>query len=296
MNLNVKATNLSLQYKEFEALKDVSFSLEQGKIYGLIGRNGAGKTTLLSILSSFMERSSGTLEIGGEDPFENRRIMPHVNFVYETDYSEEYEPIKRYFDFAERYRLTFDREYAKDLAARFKLPLDKPIKKLSSGMQSALNVTIGLASRSPITIFDESYRGMDAPTRELFYKEVLEEQARHPRIMILSTHLVSEMDYLFDHVLILDRGALLVDEPYDEIISRGASITGEANNVDQFVNGMNQLSRKQLGSTKSVMVYGELTEKEVRLAEELGLEIGPVSLQELFIHLTEEEGHHENKQ
>ncbi|KHF41696.1 ATP-binding cassette domain-containing protein [Halalkalibacter okhensis] len=286
MNLNVNMTNVSLKYKEFEALKNVSFSLEIGKTYGLIGRNGAGKTTLLSLLASFREPSSGTLEIGGKDPFDNKDIMPHINFIYEIDYSDEYEPVKSFFEFQERYRPNFDREYAEKLAARFKLPLDKPIKKLSSGMQSALNVTLGLASRSQITIFDEAYRGMDAPTRELFYKEVLDEQARNPRIMVLSTHLVSEMDYLFDHVLILDQGTLVINEPYDEIISRGVAITGESTEVDSFVKYKNQLSTQQLGNTKSVMIYGELSEKDHQLAERLGLEIGPVSLQELFIHLT----------
>ncbi|WP_370621909.1 hypothetical protein [Bacillus sp. JCM 19034] len=128
---------------------------------------------------------------------------------------------------------------------------------------------------------------MDAPTRELFYKEVLEEQERHPRVMILSTHLVSEMDYLFDHVLILHRGNMLVNKRYDEIISQGAAITGDVNEVDLFVKGKKQLSTQQLGKTKSVMVYGELSSSEQRIAEERGLEIGPVSLQDLFIHLTE---------
>ncbi|MDV2686441.1 ABC transporter ATP-binding protein [Alkalihalophilus lindianensis] len=296
MNFDVEVTNVSMNYKDFEVLKDLSFSLEQGLIYGLIGRNGAGKTTLLSLLSSFMEPSSGTIKIGGEDPFENRKIMANVSYIYETDYSYEYEKVKDYFDFSERYRPNFDRQYAMELATRFKLPLDKPIHKFSNGMQSALNVTLGLASRSMVTIFDEAYLSMDSPTREVFYKEVLEEQARYPRIMILSTHLVSEMEYLFDHVLVLDSGYLLIDEPYDKIISRGASITGDSSQVDEFVKGKNQLSTQQLGGTKSVMTYGEISESEYNLAEKLDLEIGPVSLHELFIHLTnKEEGDHESK-
>lgn len=292
---NIQVTDVSVNYKDFEALKNISFSLEQGKIYGLIGRNGAGKTTLLSVLSSFMEPTIGNVEINGENLFENRNITPHISFVFETDYGEEYESITRYFEYAKRYRPHFDLEYAKKLATRFKLPLDKPIKKLSSGMQSAFNVTLGLASRSKITIFDEAYRGMDAPTRELFYKEVLEEQARYPRMMILSTHLVSEMDYLFDHVLILDRGNLVMNEQYDEIINRGATVTGHANEVEQFMKGKNQINEKQLGNTKSVMIYGEISEDEQRLAAERGLEIGPVALQDLFIHLTEDGEDNENK-
>ncbi|AKL96575.1 ABC-type multidrug transport system, ATpase component [Clostridium aceticum] len=294
MNLDVTFTNVSLKYKDFEALKDISFSLSQGKIYGLIGRNGAGKTTLLSLLASYQAPTSGKIKVGGEDPFENSKIMPHINFVYETDYGDEYEPVSAYFEFAERYRPNFDLDYAKELAALFKVPLDKPIKEFSSGMQSALNITLGLASRCAITIFDEVYLGMDAPSRQLFYKEVLEDQARYPRIMILSTHLVSEMEYLFDHVLILDHGSLLIDEAFDEIISRGASVTGNAKEVDAFVQYMNKLNTQQLGGTKSVMVYENIDDSIRLKAEKQGLEIGPVSLQELFIHLTEKEGSNES--
>lgn len=156
-------------------------------------------------------------------------------------------------------------------------------------MQSALNVTMGLASRAPITIFDEAYLGMDAPTREIFYKELLADQAERPRTMILSTHLVSEMDYLFDEVIIIDKGAFVLHEEYETLISRGASITGAAEEVDDFVSGMTQLNEQQLGNTKAVMVYGYLSEKDKQEALQRGLEVGPVSLQDLFIHLTSEE-------
>ena len=290
MNFDVTLQNVSLKYKNTDALKDISFSLEQGRTYGLIGRNGAGKTTLLSLLASFREPTSGMIHIGGETPFENKNIMPYVSFIFETDdYKDEYESAERYFEFAERYRPNFDVAYAKDLAARFKLPMDKPLKELSSGMQSALNVTLGLAHRSPVTIFDEAYVSMDAPARELFYQEVLEEQAHHPRIMILSTHLVSEMDYLFDHVLILDRGSLIIDEPFDKIINRGTSVTGASQTVDAFIRNHTTLKIQQLGDTKAAMIYGEVSDADRKEAGKLGLDIGPVSLQDLFIHLTKEE-------
>lgn len=293
MRWDIEAKNIGLKLKDNEVLKDISFSLEHGKTYGLLGRNGAGKTSLLSLLASYREPTSGMLLIAGEEPFENRKVMPHVGFVYETDYSDEDEAVKGYFDFAERYRPFFDRAYAEELAERFKVPLDKAIAYLSSGQQSAFNAILGLASRTPVTILDEVYLAMDAPTRDLFYKEVIEEQARHPRTMILSTHLVSEMEYLFDHVLLLQDGRLMVDEEYDTFVSRGASITGTSAMVDSFVASLpyeiKQLKTQQLGDTKSVMIYGELSEEKQEEAVSLGLDVGPVSLQELFIHITGEE-------
>lgn len=282
----VEVEGVSLKYKENFALKNVSFKLEEGKIYGLLGRNGAGKTSLLSLLASFREPTEGVIKIFGETPFENAKVMGQVGLIYDKEHNDEAEKVKNMLEIAERYRPNYDAEYAKHLVERFKLPLDRPVGKLSKGMQAALNVTIGLAGRMPLTIFDEAYLGMDAPTREIFYQELLEDQSKNPRTFILSTHFVSEMDYLFDEVLILEKGELILQEEYEEFISRGASITGDASVVDQFVQGMKKLSEQQLGNTKSVMVYGKMSDEKKQEALAAGLDVGPVALQDLFIHLT----------
>jgi len=121
---------------------------------------------------------------------------------------------------------------------------------------------------------------------------LLEDQERHPRTIILSTHLVSEMDYLFEEVIILHKGKLLLQEPIDRLLERGVSVTGAAHAVDSLIGGMKTLNVRQLGGTKSAMVFGELSEEKRREAQRLGLEIGPVSLQDLFIHLTSEGDEH----
>lgn len=290
MTASVQLNHVTLKFKKFEALKDVSLILEAGKIHGLIGRNGAGKTSLLSLIAALRESTSGDVLIDGVPVFENTEKMQQVAFIYDKDYKEDTEKISAMLEFVEYFRPNFDKDYADYLIKRFKLPLDKPINKLSKGMQSAMNVVIGLASRAPVTIFDEAYLGMDAPSREIFYKEILNEQAEHPRTFILSTHLVSEMDYLFDNVVIIDQGTLVLNEPYEKLVSHGASVTGSAEQVDSFVSGMKRLNEQTLGGTKSIMVYGELDEHQLADARKHGIEIGPVSLQDLFIYLTEGDG------
>lgn len=289
MNLDVQLDQVSVTYGSVEAVRDISLRLPAGKIYGLLGRNGAGKTSLLSILASFREPSSGSVTIGGEQPFENAKIMREVSFIYDVDYKEETDKVKAAIESVARYRPHFDTAYALELARKFNLPLDKQLKQLSKGMQSAFNVCIGLASRSPVTILDEAYLGMDAPSREIFYRELLKDQERHPRTFILSTHLVSEMDYLFEEVIIIHKGRFILQDDYESLTSKGVSITGPASKVDEFIQGMKVLNVQQLGSTKAVMVYGELSEASQSAALKAGLEIGPISLQDLFIHLTGEE-------
>ncbi|SIQ27779.1 ABC-2 type transport system ATP-binding protein [Alkalispirochaeta americana] len=286
MTCDVRARKVCLRYGREEVLKNLSFDLKPGLIYGLIGRNGAGKTSLLSLLASYNRPTAGSLLIGGEDPFENPRVMPQVSFVYPSDYSEEYDSAAGYLRSCHRYRPFFDLDYAKGLAGEFRLPLKRPVKSLSRGQQSALNLVMGLASRCPVTIFDEIHLALDAPAREIFYREVLEDRERHPRIMVISTHLVSEMEYLFDHVLLVHQGELLVNEPLEEVLCRGWTLTGEAGCVDSVSRGKRVLAERTLGGTKEVTLWGALEEDDRDRARTRGLQVGSVALQDLLIHLT----------
>jgi len=287
--VNIKAINLQLSYGKDPVLHNLNFEINEPKIYGLLGRNGAGKTSLLSLIGSFREPSLGKLLINGKEPFENAEIMQQVTLMYNKDYTGETDHPLAIVKDINRYRPHFDLKYAEKLLKKFKLEDKKALPKLSTGKQSAFNVVIGLASRSPITIFDEVYLGMDAPSRDLFYKELLKDQEKHPRTIILSTHLVSEMDYLFDEVMIIDKGNILLHESYDDLLSRGVTIVGNKQAIDEFARNKEVLNEEQLGDTKSITLYGTLNEDDRITAKSLGLSIGPVSLHDLFVQLTKED-------
>ena len=161
----------------------------------------------------------------------------------------------------------------------------RSVTKLSRGKKAALACVIGLASRAPLTIFDEAYLGMDAPSRSAFYDELLADYMRHPRTIVISTHLIEEVSSIFEQVAIIDRGRLVVQGDTDEIRARGASVIGPAEVVDR-VAGNAVVGERRLGSTKSVTVYGDLGADFAADVRAAGLELGPVSLQDLFIHLT----------
>lgn len=131
---------------------------------------------------------------------------------------------------------------------------------------------------------------MDAPSRYAFYEEILRDYMEHPRTFILSTHLIEEVSSLFEEVIILDNGKLLLHEETERLRSRGVSVTGPAERVDEFVIGLHVLGEQRLGGTKSVTVYGELGAEREHRARVDGLSLGPVPLQDLFVHLTKKEG------
>lgn len=286
--LTITSTDLGVGYGRTSVLEGVNLDLGADQIHGLLGRNGTGKTTLLSTIASLRRPSHGTLRIDGEDPFENERLMEGICLIRESGDVLVDESLKNNLDFFEDARPTFDRAWAKELLADFGLqPKQKP-KALSRGQQSAVGVALGLAARAPVTMFDEVHLGMDAPARQLFYDTLLADFVEHPRTIILSSHLISEIEHLLETVTVLHGGTVLLSDEVDDLRARGATITGPAAVVDELAATHRQvLASRDLGPTRQVTLFGDLDEGALEQARLAGLEIGPVPLQDLFIHLTD---------
>jgi ABC-2 type transport system ATP-binding protein len=284
---DIEVTGLGKRFGTADALADVSFSLSGARICGLLGRNGAGKTTLLSIMAGFERQTAGTVLVDGEPVWENPAATAKVCLVRGVgDATAPSVEVRQLLDYSARLREGWDADYAAELLDTFEVPVNKQPKALSHGKQCALGVTIGLASRAPVTIFDESYLGLDAPSRYAFYDTLLADVLAHPRTVIISTHLIEEVATLFEDVLILDGGTLLLHEDADTLRASGSAVTGDAALVDSFTLGLEVLGERTLGRTKSAMVYGPLDEKRRAQAREVGLDLDPIALQELFVHLT----------
>ena len=285
MSFAVEVRDLTVRYGRATAVDNVSLRLEPGVVYGLLGRNGAGKTSLLSTIAAFQRASSGSVLVDGEDPYENARVMAGIALVREGgDFPEE--KVRGVLDFAARLRPHWSAELAAELVDRFELPLDKKPTQLSRGKRSALGVVVGLASRAPLTMFDEAYLGLDAPSRYAFYDALLADYAAHPRTIVLSSHLIEEVERLFERVIILDQGTVLLEEDAEDLRSRGRTVTGPQDEVEAFVTGLRGVGRAQLGRTLQVTVVGDLPPGAEQRAVEAGLELGSVPLQDLFVHLT----------
>lgn len=289
----LEARGLTQRFGDVVAVDDVSFALEDEGIYGLLGRNASGKTTLLSLLAGFRQPTAGEALLDGEPIFDNARATRRICLIREGgDTVEDGDRVRDGFEFASEMRPRWDGEYARALLERFQVSDGKKVGELSRGQRAAFACTLGLASRAPVTMFDEAYLGLDAPSRYVFYDELLRDFMDHPRIMVVSTHLIEEVSRLFSEVLILDRGRLLLQDDADAFRSRGVTVTGPAAAVDRLVEGLTVLNEKQLGPTKSVVLYGRLSVEHEEQARRDGLELGPLPLQDLFVHLTAGNGVH----
>ena len=286
MNSVVEVKGLTKAYAGSIAIDNISFTIEENKIYGLLGRNGAGKTTLMQILTAQLFETSGQIKVFGEYPYENQKVLSQICFIKE---SQKYPDNFRVVDVLELSTLLFpnwNKEFAYSLIEQFQLPLKRRMKKLSRGMLSAVGIVVGLASRAPLTFFDEPYLGLDAVARGIFYDRLLEDYALFPRTVILSTHLIDEVSQLLEHVIVIDQGKILIDDEAETLRGRATTIVGAASKVEAFVMGRKAIHREPFGGILSVTILGELDLHDHKLLNDLGLERSPVSLQQMIVHLT----------
>ncbi|MDE0545056.1 ABC transporter ATP-binding protein [Microbacterium sp. C7(2022)] len=290
MTAVIEVSHLTKRYRTTTAVDDVSFAIEENTIYGLLGRNGAGKTTVMSILTAQNFATSGTVRIFGEAPYENAHVLSRMCFVRESQrYPDDALP-SHAFRMASLFFPNWNEELAQRLITEFRLPMKTRIKKLSRGQLSAVGVIIGLASRAEITFFDEPYLGLDAVARQIFYDRLLEDYAEHPRTVILSSHLIDEVSHLIERVLVIDDGRIIMDESTDATRDRATTIVGDSTAVDAFVQGREVIHRESLGRVASVTVLGALSDADRDRLSRDGLDVAPVSLQQLIVRLTQRSG------
>lgn len=283
----LEARHLVKRYGRTTALDDFSAGFEAGRIYGLLGRNGAGKTTLLNIMTARAHASGGTVTAFGEPVWENARVLPRICYMAEKNLFSRHMKVKHLLAAGAGFFENFDRPFAQELCRRFELDTGKSYQALSRGYESILRIVIGLASRAPITIFDEPVLGLDAAVREEFYRVMVDDFARHPRTYILSTHMVEESADLFDEAVIIRDGRLIEQTPTETMRENSHYVTGRPEDVESDVSGLHVVHRDTVAGVRIAAIYGALDEGQTQAIAAAGLQLSPVPIQKMFIYLTE---------
>jgi ABC-2 type transport system ATP-binding protein len=280
MKLEVK--HMTKRFGAKTALDDVSVTFEGPRICGLLGRNGAGKSTLLNLISGKLRPTEGEILLDGEPVWENDRALGKICSMSETNYfPEDMKVCEVFFRLQELYP-NFDMDYAQKLSGEFELNTLAKNSKLSTGYSSILKLVCTLASGAPVVLLDEPVLGLDAGNREQFYRELVENYAANPRLIILSTHLIEEAEKLIDHAVILKAGTVILDGNTESLTAGAYSVSGPAGAVDLYCAGKSVLGFDTLGGLKTAYLRGEPDSGPLPA----GLELGSMSLQKLFIELT----------
>lgn len=216
MTYPISMTHVSYSYGSTQALNDITADIPAPTITGLLGRNGSGKSTLAMLLSGQL-KAEGELLVNGASPWECPQRMPNTTLVSDSTSIYLDSKLSRTADLWRNIRPNWSGGLYEELMDLWGLRPKDTYASLSRGQQSAFVAAIGLASRSPLTIFDEVHLGMDVVVRQEFYDTMLAEFVSHPRTFLLSSHLISEIENLVEDVLILDRGALIAAGSADDL-------------------------------------------------------------------------------
>jgi ABC-2 type transport system ATP-binding protein len=218
---------LGKQYGAHWALRDCTLEVPAGTVTALVGPNGAGKTTLLQLIVGLSKPTAGDVRVLGLSPQRDATaLLPRVGFVAQEH------PLYKGFTIAEM--LTFGRKFNpswEDDVARARiealgLPLGQKVGKLSGGQQAQVALTLALAKRPELLILDEPVASLDPLARREFLQTVMEEVAETGMSVLLSSHIVTDLERICDHLVILSTAHVQLAGPIDEIVASHRLLTG----------------------------------------------------------------------
>lgn len=277
--------DVTKKYGNKLVLDRINLKLDNAEgIYGILGRNGVGKTTLMKAVFNMITNYEGDIKLNGETVRNNDKVLTQIAFVGgEVNKHNRYfqGKIKEIFKVYEMMYEGFDRSFAEVMLTRYGIALKDKYSKLSTGNKTLVQNTLGLATRTPITIFDEPTNGLDSVNRQSFFQYMMEDYENYPRMFILSTHLIQEVENYLTDIVILKKANILMADTLENIQAKSKVV------VNYRLENKHVISERQLGSSVKQAVFDDFTQEELATIKANGGEIQHLDLQNLFNILVE---------
>jgi len=273
----IKFKNVLKKYGGTTAIDRISLSIPESGIYCLLGRNGAGKTSFMKTLAGHIPYNDGEITVNGR-PVSPGRMPDCVNYI-ESGSVQFNTRVSNLIDTASKLQPDFDRDFALEMAERFELNTKKKFKQLSFGMKTMLTAIITLANKSQVILLDEPTLGFDAIMRSQFNTLLLESYQQHPRVIIISTHLIDEVAKVTERLIIIDKGKILVEAGIEDIDEKAYTLSGASATITPLLDGLNCIGKTVAGSIMAAHIYDN------RITPPEGVSIDRMGLQDFFINI-----------
>ncbi|MBM7660212.1 ABC-2 type transport system ATP-binding protein [Bacillus mesophilus] len=284
----IKCKEVTKIYGRAKAIHNLSFTIEENKITGLIGRNGAGKSTLLKMIAGLIKKSDGEISVFSEQPFNSLKVSSNLIFIDENMIFPNSLSLIEIIKAAGTFYSNWDKELAHGLLTYFSFKGNERYEHLSKGKKGTFNMIVGLSARCPITIFDEPTNGMDASVRKDFYRALLKDYLAFPRTIILSSHLLAEMEHILEDILLIKDGQKCLHMPVLDMKEFAIGLSGQPELVEEWIKGLKVLHKKNIGSNQVyVVVEDQFNKDEKDQVKSKGIELSSVSTEELCVFLTD---------
>ncbi|MEJ8553134.1 ABC transporter ATP-binding protein [Tepidibacter sp. Z1-5] len=283
----IVAKNVSKSFEGFEALKDVSLSVEKGSVYGLVGSNGAGKTTLLKLLSGIYRQDNGEIYIDDSEVYENIDIKSDMIFMPDILYFFAQYTIKEMAKFYKRIYKNWNEERFKRLEEVFNINTNKRINSLSKGMQRQVAFWLSFSTMPKIMILDEPVDGLDPVMRKKVKNLIIQDVAEREMTVFISSHNLRELEDICDHIGILHKGNMIIQKDLDDLKSDVHKIQVAFDEIPkELLGNIDVLYKEERGSIVLLIVRGK-KENVISTLEKYEpkiLDVLPLTLEEIFIY------------
>ncbi|GCF11644.1 ABC transporter ATP-binding protein [Dictyobacter arantiisoli] len=217
-NIAIEIENLTVNYGKNPVIKGLSLEVPVGSIYGFLGANGAGKTTTIKTLLGFRPPNSGRARVLGYDVVsQQREICRRVSYVSETNSLYEYLTISQLCHLCRDMQQHWNQEIVNRYIHTFELPLNKRVKYFSKGMKSQLALCLALGNDPDLLILDEPTTGLDPVARQVFLTTLVSDVAAAGKTIFFSSHILSEVEAIADHVAVLHHGSIVLNDEVDNL-------------------------------------------------------------------------------
>ena len=198
-----------------KVLEDFSLQFQDGGVYGLLGKNGTGKSTLLYLITGLLRAQKGSVEVDGVDAHKrNAEILSEI-FIVPEEYDLPAISLNSYVKAIKAFYPRFSDELLEKCLREFEMPTEVNLGSLSMGQKKKVYICIALAANTKYLLLDEPTNGLDILSKSLFRKVVVAGMSEE-KTLIISTHQVHDVELLLDHVVIIDRNRVLLDQKLEE--------------------------------------------------------------------------------
>jgi ABC-2 type transport system ATP-binding protein len=282
----IEASGLGKRYGGTWALRECSLAIPAGHVAALVGPNGAGKTTLLNLAVGLAAPTAGIVTVLGGQPAGSAAALDGIAFVAQDT------PLYKNLSAADLLHVTrnlnrrFDEGYAKDRLDDLGIPLQRKAGNMSGGQQAQLALTLALARRPQLLVLDEPMAMLDPLARHDFMATVMTAIADEGVSVVLSSHVLAELERVADYLVLLSTGSVQVAGAVDDLLANHCVVTGPATEADTYAERLNVVHARRGGVQAHLLVRTNGTNDPVLP----GWEAHPVSLEELTLAYLREPG------
>ena len=278
----IELKQVTKQYGQATVLKNITLSIDEPGIYCLLGRNGAGKTTLLKSIAGYQNITSGTIQVDGK-PIATSTLDTGVSYI--ENFAKHFNlPVRKLLRIASEVNPDYDVDFASDMMERFELDGRKKFNHLSLGMKTMVSTIICLASNKEVILLDEPVLGFDAIMRVEFYDMLTESFQKHPRIIIVSTHIIEEIAKTIQKLIVIDKGSIRFFDTLRSVETKAFSVSGLQKDVEAATRGLHTIGQDTVGGLVTCYLFDTPPEPAASLG------IRPLSLQDFFIQMVGHKG------